>query len=1275
MPTPNLRPKRLAAGLAARMLLIATAYSFPAPDSLINEGSDKILPSTPDVVVPEPSHALKYNSVKDLEASYEHISHQLEFAKASKGKANQRMRAEPTETAEKETAAGMGLTSIPYPDAYLPLSVAGKKHKPAAVGGKKRKPAAVGKAKQGDKTVGAKKEVGQVEVGGKKEVMGKDEERRKGNEEADKSKQAEEKKGEGKKEAAKKVVTAPVKNEADTKEEKEAPEKKEEKVTTGSTIDSKNVEAFIALIGVLIFFTVAFEFVKGYIIETFQGTDTALLVHEVFAELTVLGFLALITFILGKCGLQHLSLMVYGHADVEEDKERLSEILEQIHMVLFLVMCIFIFQAIMMVIASSRDSKRWLEAEGQVLTYPQRVSIINQFRDMRPATAWEWMWGLPAQPYDKADEEAFRKHFVEEKQRTYSARNIEELINFMLQRERFRHEGSSHGLEAPEQNLLDDSFNFSLYLQKVKARRLADIVGLPIAMWLLLLLIVVVVLLLLNFAAGNHWEFVLWLWVTFGWAFLAVTMAFNQYVLGLRHALSFDLLDTVDTDLGAQTGPWKHSLIDNRSHDRKVSMRMKNRQRGSTVLGKDELANTKSLEDPKGPKAEWITGPPRFYEAAGLTKLYYGCDGKDDPPQIRVKESCVSKCLRGGVPAGDKDKLAYNIYVFGKNEVRFHEVVFRLMFLLMSVHISVFCIQIAPAYLYKAYSTGAAVGITLGTLGPTSVVLCRYVFKAIQHSVMSTSGGPFRSQRILAEVEREQKERRAVLILRIMATIQIIGVQVEPTPPEESDNSDEDSSCCRTCDDPCGAEEDVQDEEIMTRTRTMKRNKLLGGDAFKDEKEHLKQQLKEYQQDAVFQSTVHEAWKAAMDERRSSLDTEDIMKIFDSFDTTGDLRLCQEEFKNLFTRLGAPNDPAFLHWVEADIDRVAAEVEQLLKDERQKCWMNLLEKLDTGKNESEKIKMEEKYKKINHLIDRVMGFASDSNSEAKEFMEREDLTALGVPDAHLDRFVQMGKVDFQRITNSAQQTTEKPKEGNLSEGKLEEAKLKEGEMHHHAKISTLANALVLVTLLDALASTEEHQFSKEHHEAIISMVERTCEDQTSAVWEPNEKELEEAGMSDTQIRWLKEHTEAVSELVGMPHYRHVRPDDNIYRLEFLNWMAEIAVLARTLRSEHVAELTFLEFEKTPSHTTEATLTIEELQETFSRILGKDSQLTYGEVSALILQLDKNDDGEFDQDELAMWIDRHSDAPLTSCKLPCGTCCNGPVRQQRGKPVARAGGGR
>jgi len=173
MPTPNLRPKRLAAGLAARMLLIATAYSFPAPDSLINEGSDKILPSTPDVVVPEPSHALKYNSVKDLEASYEHISHQLEFAKASKGKANQRMRAEPTETAEKETAAGMGLTSIPYPDAYLPLSVAGKKHKPAAVGGKKRKPAAVGKAKQGDKTVGAKKEVGQVEVGGKKRGDGK----------------------------------------------------------------------------------------------------------------------------------------------------------------------------------------------------------------------------------------------------------------------------------------------------------------------------------------------------------------------------------------------------------------------------------------------------------------------------------------------------------------------------------------------------------------------------------------------------------------------------------------------------------------------------------------------------------------------------------------------------------------------------------------------------------------------------------------------------------------------------------------------------------------------------------------------------------------------------------------------------------------------------------------------------------------------------------------------------------------------------------------------
>jgi len=65
------------------------------------------------------------------------------------------------------------------------------------------------------------------------------------------------------------------------------------------------------------------------------------LLESLFSEMTVLGFLGVITFLVSKVGvLSEISVVVFG----ESEEEFLTELLETVHYVLFGVMCFFILQ-------------------------------------------------------------------------------------------------------------------------------------------------------------------------------------------------------------------------------------------------------------------------------------------------------------------------------------------------------------------------------------------------------------------------------------------------------------------------------------------------------------------------------------------------------------------------------------------------------------------------------------------------------------------------------------------------------------------------------------------------------------------------------------------------------------------------------------------------------------------------------------------------------------------------------------------------------------------
>lgn len=80
----------------------------------------------------------------------------------------------------------------------------------------------------------------------------------------------------------------------------------------------------LAIVLFLILATVAFEALKGYLEESVPE-DMEVILEKLFGELTVLGFLAIITFVLTQTGvLEEISVKVFG----DGEREKLQEYFE-----------------------------------------------------------------------------------------------------------------------------------------------------------------------------------------------------------------------------------------------------------------------------------------------------------------------------------------------------------------------------------------------------------------------------------------------------------------------------------------------------------------------------------------------------------------------------------------------------------------------------------------------------------------------------------------------------------------------------------------------------------------------------------------------------------------------------------------------------------------------------------------------------------------------------------------------------------------------------------
>ena len=123
-------------------------------------------------------------------------------------------------------------------------------------------------------------------------------------------------------------------------------------------------EVFVLCIGIgLILLTIAFEEGKEYL-EDSVTEDMEPIVEKLFGEMTVLGFLSMVTFLFSEFGFfEFLSVRMFGVADEEEE---LLEITEVVHFGIFFIMVVFFIQVLVLIRQALKTEALWRQLDREI---------------------------------------------------------------------------------------------------------------------------------------------------------------------------------------------------------------------------------------------------------------------------------------------------------------------------------------------------------------------------------------------------------------------------------------------------------------------------------------------------------------------------------------------------------------------------------------------------------------------------------------------------------------------------------------------------------------------------------------------------------------------------------------------------------------------------------------------------------------------------------------------------------------------------------------------
>jgi len=283
-------------------------------------------------------------------------------------------------------------------------------------------------------------------------------------------------------------------------------ESEQEEAELSGSVKVRLATCIFVLITVLLMMSSFFEYMKDLIIES-TSEKMKPVMEVLFSEMTVLGFLSLVTFCISKAGvLSDISQIVFS--DVEDGKGWLVELLEAVHYDLFLVMVLFIIQTLALIQLGVRSEKEWFEMDNTFSKFELVDSERNKIRDsLDTKTAPQW-WEFPK----KAN-----------LQKAYAL-----FEHGSLKKEFLRGRGVMPPFEPQEETShLPPNFDYSQYLTICLSKFMANIIEMNVRTWMLLEVFLVFFYILMA-ASESNIQFLMVVWVLIGYC-----LAFGMYQMSM----------------------------------------------------------------------------------------------------------------------------------------------------------------------------------------------------------------------------------------------------------------------------------------------------------------------------------------------------------------------------------------------------------------------------------------------------------------------------------------------------------------------------------------------------------------------------------------------------------------------------------------------------------------------------------------------------------------------------------------------------------------------
>mmetsp|Transcript_56518 Transcript_56518/g.128157 ORF Transcript_56518/g.128157 Transcript_56518/m.128157 type:complete len:755 (+) Transcript_56518:129-2393(+) len=278
----------------------------------------------------------------------------------------------------------------------------------------------------------------------------------------------------------------------------------------------------------LVVLTIAFDLGQDFVLES-AIKQMRPVVRQLFAEMTILGFLSICTFIATNSGLlEDLSEIVMG------DEESLIELIEKIHYTLFMVMVIFIAEVLGLLSLGNSLVKKWKQLNEVSIKLAGACDVDAEVRlgsklpphvegqtVLRPAGGKAWQAALGK---DKLPE-------------NITAR--EALLFWGMRREFIldRNVLPPHRPTPPNKRISRD-FEYSNYLECALSRDLTEIVHVEANTWITVVCLAGTwSLLLIPLWEHTFWFCLLWVVCSYG------TLLFCAWALNHVRGIELDLID------------------------------------------------------------------------------------------------------------------------------------------------------------------------------------------------------------------------------------------------------------------------------------------------------------------------------------------------------------------------------------------------------------------------------------------------------------------------------------------------------------------------------------------------------------------------------------------------------------------------------------------------------------------------------------------------------------------------------------------------------------